>query len=93
VLAKAIAATFTNRGTAIDVEPIALTPEFIEQASTRSQWTAFRERLPNTECPETLAEVVPFLLQLLLPLARACACGERFEQRWPPGGPWTSGAC
>lgn len=21
-----------------------------------------------------------------------CAAGETFEQRWPPGGPWTSGA-
>jgi hypothetical protein len=61
VLAKAIAATFANRETAIDVAPIAFTPEFTEQASTLAQWTAFRKKLPNTECPETLAEVVPLL--------------------------------
>ena len=91
VLAKAIAATFANRETAIDVEPIAFTPEFTEQASTVAQWTAFRKKLPNTECPETLAEVVPFLTQFLLPIARACAAGESFEQRWLPGGPWTLG--
>ncbi|MCC6897560.1 MAG: nucleotidyl transferase AbiEii/AbiGii toxin family protein [Polyangiaceae bacterium] len=92
VLAKAIAATFANRETAIDVEPIAFTPEFTKQASTLAQWTAFRKKLPNTECPETLAEVVPFLAEFLLPIARACAAGESFEQRWPPGGPWTSSA-
>jgi len=88
VLAKAIAATFANRDTAIDVEPIAFTAEFTEHPSTLAQWTAFRRKLPNTECPETLAEVVPFLARLLLPIARACAAGESFEQRWQPGGPW-----
>ncbi|MCK6475114.1 MAG: nucleotidyl transferase AbiEii/AbiGii toxin family protein, partial [Planctomycetes bacterium] len=90
VLAKAIAATFANRETAIDIEPIAFTPEFTEQASTMSQWTAFRKKLPNTECPETLAEAMPFLAEFLLPIARAYAGGESFEQRWPPGGPWTT---
>lgn len=90
LLAKAVAATFANRETAIDVAPIAFTPDFTEQASTVAQWTAFRKRLPNPECPERLAELVPFLSQFLLPIARACAAGQRFEQRWPPGGPWTS---
>lgn len=37
VLAKAIAATFANRETAIDVEPIAFTPAFTAQASTVAQ--------------------------------------------------------
>jgi hypothetical protein len=92
LLAKAIAATFANRETAIDVAPIAFAPEFTEQASTLAQWTAFRKKLPNTECPKALAHVVPFLAEFLLPIARACAAGETFEQRWPPGGPWTSGA-
>lgn len=91
-LANAIAATFANRETAIDVAPIAFTPEFTEQASTLAQWTAFRKKLRNTECPETLAEVVPFLTLFLLPVARACAGGEGFEQHWPAGGPWTRGA-
>jgi len=90
VLTKAIAATFTNRGTTIDVLPIAFTPAFTEQASTVAQWTAFRKKLPNAECPETLADIVPFLAQFLVPIARACAAGESFKQRWPPGGPWPS---
>lgn len=52
---------------------------------------AFRKKLPNTECPETLAQVVPFLAQFLLPVARACDRGEGFEGRWSPGGPWPHG--
>jgi hypothetical protein len=92
VIAEAIATTFANRETAIDVAPIAFTSEFTEQASTLAQWTSFRRKLPNTECPETFAEVVSSLAQFLIPIARACAAGERFDQRWQPGGPWTSGA-
>lgn len=88
VLAEAIAATFENRETAIDIAPIAFTPEFTEQASTLRQWTAFRKKLPTTECPETLAEVVAFLAAFLLPIARACESGESFERRWTAGGPW-----
>jgi hypothetical protein len=42
LLAKAIAATFANRETSIDVAPIAFTHDFSEQASTLAQWTAFR---------------------------------------------------
>jgi hypothetical protein len=89
LLTKAIAATFKNRKTGVDVAPIAFTPDFTEQASTHAQWTAFRNRLPHTECPKNLSEVVPFLAKFLLPIARACESFESFEQRWPPGGPWT----
>jgi len=92
LLAKAVAATFANRETAIDVAPIAFTPDFTEQASTLAQWTAFRNRLPNTECPVKLSEVATFLAEFMLPLARACASGESFNQRWAPGGPWTAGS-
>src|SRR5690606_10444939 len=75
VLAKAIAATFEHRETAIDIAPIALTPDFTEQASTLAQWTAFRKTLPTTESPSKLAEVVAFLSEFLLPIARACETG------------------
>lgn len=92
VLAKAIAATFANRATAIDAAPIAFTPEFTEQASTLAQWTAFRSKLRNPECPARLSEVVVLLSEFLLPIARACADGEGFTRRWAPGGPWTTGS-
>jgi hypothetical protein len=90
VLAKAIAATFANRGTGIDLDPLAFTAAFTEQASTVAQWAAFRRRLPAaSECPATLAEVVPSLEAFLLPVARACAQGVAHDALWSPGGPWT----
>jgi hypothetical protein len=91
VLAKAIAATFKTRETAIDVAPIAFTPDFTEQASTLAQWTAFRKKLPNAECPETLADAVSLLVEFLLPIACACDADEGFEGRWTAGGPWARG--
>lgn len=90
ILAAAVTATFANRDTVIDAAPIALTPAFSEQATTRAQWTAFRRRLSHTGCPEHLGDVVPVLVQFLLPLARACAAGESFPFRWSPGGPWAA---
>jgi hypothetical protein len=90
LLSNAIAATFTNRETAIDVAPIAFTPDFTEQPSTLAQWTAFRRKLPNTECPTKLSEIVSFLAEFLLPIGRACVDGESFNQRWAPSGPWTA---
>ncbi len=92
LLARAIAATFANRETVIDVAPIAFTPEFTEQPSTLAQWTAFRRKLPNTECPDRLADVVRFLSEFLFPIARACESGDPFAQRWPAGGSWTTAA-
>ena len=91
LLAKAITATFAHRGTTLDVAPLAFTPEFTEQSSTRAQWSAFRKKLPTSACPERLVEVVTVIEPFLLPVARACADSERFEQHWPPGGPWTGG--
>ncbi|MGE0551598.1 MAG: nucleotidyl transferase AbiEii/AbiGii toxin family protein [Kofleriaceae bacterium] len=88
LLAKAITATFANRGTAIDVAPIALTAEFTEQASTMAQWTAFRKRLAITPMPDRLADVVVVLSMFLLPVARACSAAVNSEQHWARGGPW-----
>ncbi len=91
MLVKAIAATFANRATTIDVAPIAFTSEFTGQKTTLAQWSAFRMKLPNTDCPETLAEVVAVLARFLLPTTHACVGSGRFDQHWPSGGPWTNG--
>ena len=88
VLAKAVAATFSNRKTTIDVNPIAFTPEFTEQPTTATQWKAFRKRLGMAEVPEHLADVVRVLAEFLVPIARACAIDSTFDRRWAPAGPW-----
>lgn len=90
VLGEAMAATFSKRETVIDTAPIALTRDFTDQASTLAQWNAFRDKLPNATCPAKLSEVVTFLAEFLIPIARACASSESFDQRWEPGGPWST---
>jgi len=90
LLAKAVSATFANRGTGIDVAPIAFTPDFTDQPSTLMQWSAFRARLSNEKCPEKLSEVVTVLAGFLLPIARAHAVDASFELSWAPGGPWAT---
>jgi crotonobetainyl-CoA:carnitine CoA-transferase CaiB-like acyl-CoA transferase len=90
VLAQALTATCTNRGTAIEVPPLAFTADFTEQSATVAQWRAFRKRLAIEQVPETLAEVVAALEPFLLPVARACAAGASFEEHWNPRGPWNA---
>lgn len=88
LLASAIRATFAHRKTAVDASPIAFTREFTGQASTLAQWTAFRKRLANEQCPGSLAEAGVVLAEFLLPVASACVTEKTFDQRWAPGGPW-----
>ena len=89
-LAAAVLATFSNRGTAIDLTPIALTPTFTESPTTRTQWTAFRQKAGLLHAPERLADVVAFLSGFLVPVAQACEGGVAFEAHWRPPGPWSS---
>lgn len=92
VLSRAIAATFANRETVVDVAPIAFTADFTEQPSTVVQWSAFRKRLANATIPVRLADVVDALSSFLLPVAHACSAGLSFERHWEPAGPWTPAA-
>ena len=67
-LAKAIAATFERRRTAIPSEvPDALTPEFARDASKRRQWDAFVRELAAG--PDSLETVVSDLAAFLMPMA------------------------
>jgi len=67
-LAKAIAATFERRRTAIPTEvPDALTSEFARDASKRRQWDAFVREL--AALPDSLETVVFDLAAFLMPMA------------------------
>jgi len=87
-LAQAMAATFARRGTPIpDSAPVGLTETFSTDSNKLRQWAAFLRRgrvpPPNRAFPE----LVSFLAAFLLPPLKA---GEKFEQKWAAGGPWTS---
>ena len=40
-LADAVRRTFENRGTPVNIEPVALTPEFASDAAKQTQWSGF----------------------------------------------------
>lgn len=71
-LARAIAATFARRGTAIPAEtPDALTPSFSGDREKQAQWRAFLENVG--EDPGTLDEVVAALTTFIMPHVRSAA--------------------
>lgn len=68
-LARAIAATFARRGTAVPTEPPdALTPEFAADEQKQQQWRAFVENVAVD--PGPLAQVLPSLSEFLMPHAK-----------------------
>lgn len=89
-LATAVFATFSNRGTAIDSNPVALTSTFTESPTTRTQWTAFRQKGGLLSAPEKMTDMVAFLSGFLLPVARACEGSPSFQAHSRPPGPWSS---
>lgn len=95
ILASAIQATFRQRGTAIPASPVALSEAFSCDSDRQVQWEAFlrRYRLSEVaETPTTLREAVRLIGEFLGPVLEAVSEGRRFDERWPPGGPWTSSA-
>ncbi len=89
VLSAAIRATFERRRTGLPQEPpLALTPEFLEDAAKQTQWQAFRQKLRSTtnSTPASLAEVGALLTNFLMPAMTATMTMP--EALWTPGGPW-----
>jgi hypothetical protein len=82
VLAKAVAATFANRDTAIDVEPIAFTPEFTEQAPEhRVPREAVRRRARACRVPATACASLRGRRELRTKLATGRAVDARNMSR------------
>jgi predicted nucleotidyltransferase component of viral defense system len=89
LLARAIAATFERRQTAIpDGVPLALTADFATDPTKRTQWTAFVNRGRFADCPTDLQKLIEPLREFLLPPLTALNSGRPFDQHWPAGGPW-----
>jgi predicted nucleotidyltransferase component of viral defense system len=87
-LARAIAKTFSLRGTEITMEPIALTTPFSKDPTKAAQWRGFirKNRLKNV--PQEFDEVVLTIAAFLGPIAKSLAAGEPFNANWSAPGPW-----
>lgn len=87
VLANAVAATFTRRGTALPTDlPVALTADFSGDALKQSQWRAFLQRTTLAIAPEPLPELIAFIATFAKPLLGDQTASA--DWRWQPGGPW-----
>jgi hypothetical protein len=88
LLAGAITATFRNRSTPIERQPVGLTLDFARDPAKAKQWGAFRVLQRSSALPEKLEDVVASLMDFCLPVLISIADGVAFQQTWKPAGPW-----
>lgn len=90
-LARAIAATFERRRTAIDAAlPAALAPRFYADGARAEQWRAYLTRNALPGAPADFTGAGELLQRFLVPPWRALAEGRAFSGAWTSGGPWTA---
>ncbi|MGH6986614.1 MAG: nucleotidyl transferase AbiEii/AbiGii toxin family protein [Caulobacteraceae bacterium] len=88
-LARAIAATFARRRTAIeDPLPAAIAPRFYGDEARAAAWRAHLARQDDQDAPVDWVAVGELLQSFLTPPWRALARGRNFSDLWPPAGPW-----
>jgi hypothetical protein len=84
-LAAAIAATFARRQTALPTQhPLALTPQFSEDAAKQRQWQAFLNK--NRIEAASLGDTVALLANLLWPPTQVAAADSQATATWQPEG-------
>jgi len=90
ILAQAIRETFRWRQTTLPLTPVAFSDGFAQDREKQIQWDAFirRHRLEKQGMPVTLHEAIQVIAAFLQPVIQALSEGQRFNQRWSPGGPW-----
>lgn len=92
-LADAVGATFRKRGTPIPAEPpVALTSEYVEQATTVRMWRTYRARLAvsGIEAPADLSDVVGLIRRFVMAPAIAAAASKPFTETWTAATEWVS---
>ncbi len=93
VLSESVVATFGRRRTPMPTtQPTALTEAFHTHPDKQAQWQAYlRKGRVRGQVP-ALHDVALQMSVFLMPVVEAIKAGTRFDQHWPPGGPWSAGA-
>jgi Nucleotidyl transferase AbiEii toxin, Type IV TA system len=81
LLAQAISATFTRRGTPVESTPIGLPRRFSADPSKVAQWVAFSRR-SRLEEVSSLDAVVCRVAAFAEPVLTVIAAGQIFTARW-----------
>jgi hypothetical protein len=82
----------SRTGTAINVEPVALKPDFASGAAKQSQWSGFCRKSRIDFAPETLQEVCDAIAQFIKPVAVAVHADQPFDDQWQGPRPRQSAA-
>jgi predicted nucleotidyltransferase component of viral defense system len=88
ILARAIAATFARRGTAIPAAPATFSVEFSRDREKQAQWKAFLARARLTDAPRDFEEVTNRVASFSLPAMAAAGGRELFAAEWTPETGW-----
>ena len=87
MLANAMKATFTHRGTAIPAEvPAGLSTEF--GIASDQRWKAFLRTNGINAAPHALGVILETLRAFALPVLQAAARDEQFDCTWRSGSGW-----
>lgn len=88
-LADAIRSTLEKRATRIpDGGPVALRDSFAAMPDKQTQWKAFVRRTGLGDDSKDFASVVEAVSSFLGPVLETLRSNQKFDARWPPGGPW-----
>jgi hypothetical protein len=87
-MVETVSATFSRRGTAMDVSAPCFTEDYASLPSKAAQWRAFLRRAELQDVPPTFAEVWQHAMAFLRPVAEAVCHRHAFEMIWSAGGPW-----
>ncbi|QQR89557.1 MAG: nucleotidyl transferase AbiEii/AbiGii toxin family protein [Myxococcales bacterium] len=89
LLSDAVRKTFAHRGTKIDLDPVGLSSEFVNNEDTKKKWAAFVKRIQVNDAPSSLSEATPMLRAFLVPIAKDIHSGTKSLKIWKAGGSWT----
>lgn len=88
-LSKAIANTFKTRATELpEGRALVFTPEFFNDGDKKKQWAAFCNKNRAYVADVSLEAVCSEMATFLSPILDSLKQNNKFEMKWPVGGPW-----
>ncbi len=89
MLAPAVSATFSRRGTLLPTKPVALTIGFATHPPKQSQWAAFVQRGRRVTSIPAFDEVIELFGKFIWPASLAASDPEAsISKGWSPAAGW-----
>ena len=89
-LQEAVAATCERRATPLTSKALIFSKEFAAGDAKKTQWRTFLRKANLPGISDEFPAVMEGIREFLQPLAETSENRQRFEKKWPAGGPWRS---